>query len=111
MEIVLTVVSIIVLFAGIMNEMEGDLFLETRKTKYGCDDGAGPCADFEHNTFTDWLYFVITTISTVGFGDISPLTPAGRAFTMIFILFTIVVVPMKVNDRSSRRAGRASAPS
>ena len=32
------------------------------------------------------LYFTIITISTVGYGDIYPVTVAGRIFTMILIL-------------------------
>jgi voltage-gated potassium channel len=32
------------------------------------------------------LYFTIITISTVGYGDIYPVTAAGRIFTMILVL-------------------------
>lgn len=32
------------------------------------------------------IYFVLVTISTVGYGDISPATAAGRVFTIVFII-------------------------
>lgn len=34
----------------------------------------------------DALYMALTTISTVGFGEIHPLSPLGRAFTLTLIL-------------------------
>ncbi|MCI5119822.1 MAG: potassium channel protein, partial [Candidatus Electrothrix sp. AUS4] len=35
--------------------------------------------------FLDGLYLTIITISTVGYGDIVPTTPAGRLFTVLLI--------------------------
>ena len=32
------------------------------------------------------LYMTVTTVSTVGFGEIRPLSPAGRAFTILLII-------------------------
>jgi len=37
-------------------------------------------------SFTDAFYFAIITISTVGYGDVIPTTPAGRALNVIFTL-------------------------
>ncbi len=39
----------------------------------------------------DSLWHVVITISTVGYGEIHPLSPAGRAFTMVFIVFAFAV--------------------
>lgn len=32
------------------------------------------------------LYFSVITLTTVGYGDFSPQTPAGKIFTMIYIM-------------------------
>ncbi|MEA1996292.1 MAG: ion transporter, partial [Gemmatimonadota bacterium] len=44
-------------------------------------------------TFADAAYFAIVTISTVGFGDITPTTEAGRWFTVLMILSGIFLIP------------------
>ncbi len=36
--------------------------------------------------FLDAIYMTVTTIATVGFGEIHPLSPAGRMFTIFLIL-------------------------
>ena len=41
---------------------------------------------------TDSLYFTITVFSTVGFGDITPLTQPARVVTMVQMLGDLVVV-------------------
>jgi voltage-gated potassium channel len=40
----------------------------------------------EHLSAFDALYFLIVTIATVGYGDIHPLTPAGKVLVMIVII-------------------------
>ncbi len=35
----------------------------------------------------DAAYFSVMTISTVGYGDITPQTSAGKIFTIIYVLF------------------------
>jgi hypothetical protein len=40
----------------------------------------------EHLAPLDALYFLIVTIATVGYGDIHPVTPAGKILVMIVIL-------------------------
>ncbi|HVY69081.1 MAG TPA: potassium channel family protein, partial [Verrucomicrobiae bacterium] len=36
--------------------------------------------------FIDSLYMTVTTLATVGFGEVHPLTTGGRVFTMVLIL-------------------------
>ncbi len=40
----------------------------------------------------DALYMTVTTLTTVGFGEIQPLSPTGRVFTISLIMVGVVVV-------------------
>ena len=40
----------------------------------------------------DSLYFSVTTLTTVGYGDLSPSTPASKIFTMVYILLGIGII-------------------
>eukprot|EP00960_Hanusia_phi_P072002 767685-Hanusia_phi.AAC.1 len=42
--------------------------------------------------FHDCLYFTIVTIATVGYGDFSPVTLAGKLISAAMILFALVVL-------------------
>lgn len=44
------------------------------------------------NTLFDGLYWSIVTISTVGYGDVTPITDAGRVVAMIVIVSGIAVL-------------------
>lgn len=41
--------------------------------------------------FSTFLYWFITTLSTVGYGDISPSTPQGRRITMLLMVLGITL--------------------
>jgi voltage-gated potassium channel len=43
----------------------------------------------EQYSFTDALYMTVITLSTVGFGEVNPLSSKGRIFTMVLIMFNI----------------------
>jgi small-conductance mechanosensitive channel len=46
-------------------------------------------ARVEHWTLLDAIYFSITTLATVGYGDFSPHTAAGKIFTIFYIIIGI----------------------
>jgi len=62
----------------------------------------------------DALYMTITTLSTVGYGEVHPLHTAGRVFTLIFILLGVgstfyllsAVVVFFVEGQLSKSVGR-----
>lgn len=45
---------------------------------------------------TDALYFTMTTLATVGYGDISPTTSAARIATMTQMIANVVVIGLAV---------------
>lgn len=45
---------------------------------------------FEERPFSDGVWYAVVTITTVGYGDIVPVTDAGRIFGVILILFGVV---------------------
>ena len=65
-------------------------------------------------TFVDSIYFSITTITTVGYGDLHPTTPLSRLFTSIFALVGVIgvgmalgVVTQYIVDKSEEKKQRA----
>ena len=56
----------------------------------------------------DSLYFSVITLTTVGYGDFSPSTTAGRIFTMFYIFIGIGIILGFVNavaERSMEQRG------
>jgi voltage-gated potassium channel len=45
---------------------------------------------------SDSLYMTFITVSTVGFGEVMPLSPAGKRFTIFFLVFSIGTVGYSV---------------
>lgn len=46
-------------------------------------------AQVEHWRVLDSLYFSVTTLTTIGFGDFSPKTDIGKIFTIVYIFIGI----------------------
>ena len=51
--------------------------------------GAGAYSIVEHWSFLDALYFVVVTVTTIGYGDLVPQTMQGKIFTMFFAFFGV----------------------
>ncbi|XP_042855646.1 calcium-activated potassium channel slowpoke-like [Penaeus japonicus] len=55
-------------------------------------ESLGDPTDFDnpHNeTFATWLYFIVVTVSTVGYGDFSCKTMVGKGITIVIIVFVL----------------------
>jgi voltage-gated potassium channel len=46
----------------------------------------------EHLSPVDALYFSVTTLTTVGYGDFSPQTTAGKLFTVVYVLVGVGIL-------------------
>ena len=53
-------------------------------------------------TFLDAMYFAVATMTTVGFGDITPISEAGRLLTILMIWTGIALIPWQVGDLVKR---------
>lgn len=48
-------------------------------------------------TFFDSFYYIIVTVSTVGYGDIRPSNFLSKLFIVVFIMGCLIVIPMSVS--------------
>ena len=56
-------------------------------------ENSGDPPDFDNGqslTYWDCVYFLMVTMSTVGYGDIVCVTAAGRGFQVLFLLVGLV---------------------
>jgi voltage-gated potassium channel len=64
--------------ASIMQAVEGD----AQPEKFG--------------TIPDAMWWAIITLATVGYGDVSPITPLGKVLTALYILASLLIIALPV---------------
>jgi voltage-gated potassium channel len=69
------------------------LFFVSAGLFYSVEHVANP----EVNNFGDAFYYTVVSLSTVGFGDIVPVTRAGRWVTVLTILAGIILIPWQAS--------------
>ncbi len=79
-RIFLTLFSIIFTYAGLIYQVEHQVNGKSL-----------------HNFF-DAFYFVVVTMTTVGYGDVTPLSQAGRALTLMMILTGVLFIPWQLSE-------------
>ncbi len=55
----------------------------------------------QYGNFLDSVYWAVVTTATIGYGDIAPKTPAGRAVTIVIILFGAAIMGTFIGRISS----------
>ena len=80
LRIFLTLFSIIFVYAGLIYQVEHSTNPEV----------------FRY--FFDALYFAVVTMTTVGFGDVVPLSDSGRIITVLMILTGVLLIPLQISD-------------
>jgi Na+/melibiose symporter-like transporter len=67
----------------------------------------------EKFSVVDSYYFVVITLSTIGYGDISPHTNAGKIFTIFFVIIGLAMfstlistIVTRAGKRKEKRAHR-----
>lgn len=57
-----------------------------------------PANPAKFTTFLDAVYFCVVTMTTVGFGDVTPVSETGRLLTVLMILTGIALIPWQLGD-------------
>jgi voltage-gated potassium channel len=63
----------------------------------------------EHLSWLDAYYFSVITLATVGYGDITPHTAAGKIFTTFYVLFGVGILTTFFSLRMKRRGEKISS--
>jgi voltage-gated potassium channel len=58
----------------------------------------------EHLNWLDAYYFSVISLTTVGYGDITPHTSAGKLFTTFYVMFGIGIITTFISYSMRRRA-------
>ena len=96
MKLGILVVCVVICAAGVMQELEA--------CTTTLDPFEVPCQDLP---YIDAMYFIVVTVTTLGYGDISPVTFGGKIVVMFSIVISAVAVPVLVSGLLSELGKRS----
>ncbi|MCC0176322.1 ion transporter [Waterburya agarophytonicola K14] len=79
-RIFLTLFTLIFVYAGLIYQVEHQINSDRLKN------------------FFDAFYFVVVTMTTVGYGDVTPLSQAGRVMTLLMIFTGVLFIPWQLSE-------------
>ncbi len=79
-RILFTIFTIVFIYSGLIYQVEHPINSE------------------KFATFLDAVYFSVATMTTVGYGDITPISQVGRLLAVLMILTGIALIPWQVGD-------------
>jgi voltage-gated potassium channel len=78
-RIIFTLFAIVFIFSGLIYQVEHPV-------------------NKSFKTFLDAFYFSIFTMTTVGYGDVTPSSESGRLLTVLMVLIGIALIPVQLGD-------------
>lgn len=85
-KIFLTILTLILLASGILEAIENK------------NSPEHTIVSSKETSLHEMIYFTVVTLSTVGYGDVTPTTEEGRLVVMILIMTTLVLIPQQTNE-------------
>jgi voltage-gated potassium channel len=79
-RILFTLFTIIFIFSGLIYQVEH------------------PANSESFATFLDAVYFAVATMTTVGYGDITPISELGRLLAVLMIMTGIALIPWQIGE-------------
>lgn len=83
-RILFTLFSIIFIYSGLIYQVEHPINPE------------------QFANFVDAFYFSVVTMTTVGFGDVTPASSTGRGLTVLMILTGVALIPWQIGELIKR---------
>ena len=91
----MTIIIIIIISAGLFAEIEnGANALDYKEVKEGSGEWSMRYdEEYTKHFFHDGIYFVIVTLTTVGYGEMGATRPEGEVLCLMILLTTMIYVP------------------
>ena len=95
LNIILSILLIIFTFAGVVHMLDLENVDEQLKLAYLTEDKYYLNLRKEYHHY---LYFIIVSLTTVGYGDITPISILSKLTMLVFVFFILAVIPNQTDE-------------